>query len=386
MTNDQFAIFAFFNHPAMLGWLAATAAPLLIHLLSRRRYREMPWAAMQYLLAAVRKSARRVRIEQWLLLTVRTAIIVTAVVALAEPALEHAGLSFVSGQRTHKLFVLDASYSMGYRAADRSLFERAKELAGRIVDESSQGDGFTLVLLASPPRVVVGNPAFEWAEFKDELDHLRLLDGGADLPATLAKVEEVLDAARRDNTRLTHHEIYFLTDLGKNTWLPNLRGADAAAEFRQRSERLAAQASIVVADLGQDAAENLAVESLSVAEPYATVGRELKFEAVVRNYGRQPRTRQLVELYVDGRRAGEDHVDLPAGGAAQAALTYRFDTPGEHQLEIRVAGDLLDVDNHRWRAVPVAGRLRVLCVNGKPSGGTYQGATDYLVVALAPHG
>jgi hypothetical protein len=30
--------------------------------------------------------------------------------------------------------------------------------------------------------------------------------------------------------------------------------------------------------------------------------------------------------------------------------------------------------------------LRVLCVNGKPAGGAFQGATDYLVVALAPHG
>jgi uncharacterized membrane protein len=385
MTNDP--LLAFFNHPGMLGWLALAAAPLLIHLLSRRRYREMPWAAMQYLLAAVRKSARRMRIEQWLLLAVRTAIIVSVVAALAEPSLENAGIGFVSGQRTHKLFVLDASYSMAYRAADKTLFERAKELAARIVDESSQGDAFTLVLLASPPRVVVGTPAFERAAFHAELDHLRAVDGGADLAATLVRVEEVLDTARRDATRLTRHEIYFFTDLGKNTWLPNSRGAEAAAEFRQRSERLANHAAIVVADLGQDGAENLAIESFSVAEPYATTGRELTFESVVRNYGRTQHTRQLVELYVDGRRAGEDHVDLPPGAAAQAVLTYRFDTPGEHQLEVRLAGgDLLDVDNHRWRALPVAGKLRVLCVNGKPSGGTYQGATDYLVVALAPYG
>ncbi|MGH7191932.1 MAG: hypothetical protein ACREJM_00180, partial [Candidatus Saccharimonadales bacterium] len=30
--------------------------------------------------------------------------------------------------------------------------------------------------------------------------------------------------------------------------------------------------------------------------------------------------------------------------------------------------------------------LRVLCVNGKPAGGSFQGATDYLMVALAPNG
>ena len=46
-----------FTQIGMLWWLAAAAAPLLIHLLSRRRYREVSWAAMEYLLAAC-KSGR----------------------------------------------------------------------------------------------------------------------------------------------------------------------------------------------------------------------------------------------------------------------------------------------------------------------------------------
>ena len=44
-----------FGNLAMLGWLGAAAAPLLIHLWSRQQYREAPWAAMQFLLAAMRK-------------------------------------------------------------------------------------------------------------------------------------------------------------------------------------------------------------------------------------------------------------------------------------------------------------------------------------------
>ena len=84
-------LLALWVHPAMLGWLAAAAAPLVIHLLSRRRYREVPWAAMQYLLAAVRKNSRRIRIENWLLLAVRTALIAAVVLAVAEPMLEAHG-------------------------------------------------------------------------------------------------------------------------------------------------------------------------------------------------------------------------------------------------------------------------------------------------------
>ena len=55
----------------MLGWLAVAAAPLLIHLWSRHRFREAPWAAMQFLLAAMRKNARRLQLQQWLLMAVQ---------------------------------------------------------------------------------------------------------------------------------------------------------------------------------------------------------------------------------------------------------------------------------------------------------------------------
>jgi hypothetical protein len=379
-------LLAFFNHPAMLAWLAAAAAPLVIHLLSRRRYRETQWAAMQYLLAAVRKNSRRIRIEQWLLLALRTLLIVFVVFAVAEPYLTHSGLTLLSGGRTHKVLVLDASYSMAYRANDKTRFDHARELAARIVAESSQGDGFTLVLLASPPRVVIGTPVFEEHDFLEELENLRVADTDADLPATLAKVEEILASVRRDYSRLNRTEVFFLTDLGRNTWMPDLRGAAAVADFGGQSERLAAAATLVVADLGQDGAENLAVTALRSLEPYITLARDTTLEADLHDFGRQSRGRQLVELFVDGRRAGESHVDVPAGESITATFTYRFDTPGDHTVEVRAAGDLLETDNHRWLALPVASHLRVLCVNGRPSGGDFQGATDYLVVALAPNG
>ena len=379
-------ILAFFNHPAMLGWLVAAAAPLIIHLLSRRRYRQTQWAAMQYLLAAIRKNSRRIRIEQWFLLAVRTLILVLVACALAEPYLSHSGIPLLSGGRTHKVLVLDASFSMACKTNDKTRFERARELAQRIVSESSQGDGFTLVLLAAPPRVVVGTPVFERRDFLDELANLHVLDGDADLPATLAKVEEILASARREYSRLNREEIFFFTDLGRNTWVPDLRTATAVAEFRDRSQRLASSATLVVADLGQDGVDNLALTSLRPLGSFVTLARDATLEAELHNFGRQNRDRQSVELLVDGRRAGESQVDLPAGGSTTVAFNYRFDVPGDHTVEVRAPGDALDIDNHRWLALPAVEHLRALCVNGKPAGGDFRGATDYLVVALSPHG
>ena len=50
----------FANLPLLQFGIAATALPILIHLLNRRKYREMRWAAMRFLVAAMRKNQRRV--------------------------------------------------------------------------------------------------------------------------------------------------------------------------------------------------------------------------------------------------------------------------------------------------------------------------------------
>ena len=44
----------FANAPLLYG-LAAASVPILIHLLNRRKFREVHWAAMRFLLAAIRQ-------------------------------------------------------------------------------------------------------------------------------------------------------------------------------------------------------------------------------------------------------------------------------------------------------------------------------------------
>lgn len=371
------------------GWLAAAAAPILIHLWNRSSYRELPWAAMEYLLAALQRQTHRLRLEQLLLLVLRTLLIVLVVLAVIRvPFLERSGLAFSRGGATHRVLVIDGSYSMAYRSGPQSLFDRAKDLAQRIVRESPQGDAFTLVLMAAPPRVVVGTPAFEPAAMRDEIDNLELLHTGADLPATVAAVRRVVERAGRENPRLAGHKVkvYFLTDLQRTTWSPELGNA-AKDDFRRQSQALAKAASLVLIDLGQPGAENLAVTGLRSVDPVAVAGRSVTFEATVKNFGSQPRNRQAVQWLVDRRRSEEHVLDLPPGTEkATPRFSCRFQTPGDHTVEVRAQGDALEIDNHRYLVVPVRQSIRVLCINGRPSGEPFQGASDYLAVALRVSG
>ncbi len=365
------ALLSIFSNPWILVWLPVAAVPVLLHLWNRRQYREAPWAAMEYLLAAIEKNSRRVRIEQLLLLLIRTAVVLLVVFALAKPFIGSVAARFASGQRQHQVFVLDASYSMQYTSADRSLLDVAKERIAQLVDESGQGDGFSLVVMADAPQVVVGKAVFDKSSFRDEVAQVMPIDGGANLTAALAAVENVIVEAKREQPQLTAHSVTIFTDLQRTTWEPAAESAadDDAAESRPVDGQLAklrAHGPVEIVPLGTSGADNLAVTQLAIAEPFATIRQPVQIQATVHNYGGQPRSRQLVELMVNDRRVDQQFVDIPAGESSPPILfQYRFDAPGEHAVAIAVAADSLEVDNHRYLSVPVKAYLNALLVSGK---------------------
>jgi hypothetical protein len=79
-------LFAFFGTWALTLGVAAGAAsiPIIIHLLNRRRFRIVIWAAMKFLLAAQKQNTRRMRLEQLLLLAVRVLLVLLIVGAMAD--------------------------------------------------------------------------------------------------------------------------------------------------------------------------------------------------------------------------------------------------------------------------------------------------------------
>ena len=78
MMYPPFAVFS----PALAAGAAAVAVgvPLLVHLLFRKRYQVVPWAAIRFLLVAERRHKRR--IDQWLLLALRTLALVLFLFAM----------------------------------------------------------------------------------------------------------------------------------------------------------------------------------------------------------------------------------------------------------------------------------------------------------------
>ena len=355
-------------------WAAAAALPILIHLLNRRQYREEPWAAMEYLLRAMKKNSRRIRIEQMLLLVIRALILILAALAWMD-LIYNSGAAGPSGSggNTHTVLLIDGSYSMAARQGDATRFEQAKELAAEVVDAADRGDAFTLVLMAEPPQIIIGQPAFDPQDVKQEIADLQMPHGGASLSASLASVDKLLQDVREKHRRIDSQRVCILSDLGATTW-----NDVTSDEIDNRIRRIAEAAPTTLFDVGADGVENAAVTSFALRDAYVVAGHDVVFQAQIRNFGPGDRSNERVQLIVNDRPASEKSLDIAAGDEAAIAFTHRFDAPGEHVVQVRLPEDQLGIDNHRYLSVPVRPALRVLCISGKP------GAADHVAIALSP--
>ncbi len=371
-----------FESPALLWGLALAAAPLIIHFLNKRRYRETSWAAMRFLLEAVRKNSRRLRIEQLILLAVRTLILLLVVLALAEPLVQHLGAYFQPRQPAHKIIVVDASLSMGLEVHEESLFDRAKQTARSIVEQGQQGDVFNVVRLSNiPPAAVVPVPSYQTAQVIEEIDQMQLPHGRGDLLGALVKVAELLKL----EPEVPRKEVIFISDFQRATWAPG--ATEDAARVRGLFKAIDEAGKLVLIDVGQNDAANVAVTAFEALDAFVTTARAARFKATVRNFGAERVTGRLIEFLVDDKLVEQRAVDLNAGGEAIEEFSMQFAYGGEHRVLVRLQSDPLPLDDLRWLAVPVKERIRVLCVSGGSAGSAAAARdTDYLELALAPGG
>src|SRR5438067_1235684 len=98
-----------FLNAIFLWGLALASVPIIIHILNRRRFTLVDWAPMKYLKLTIKTNRRRLRIEQLILLAIRTLAIIFIIFAVARPVLSKSGLGrFLGGHsRTSRLIVID---------------------------------------------------------------------------------------------------------------------------------------------------------------------------------------------------------------------------------------------------------------------------------------
>jgi len=423
------ALFAFFGiWETLLAAGIGVSVPVVIHLLNRRRYRIVTWAAMRFLLAAQRQNTKRMRIEQLLLLLVRAALILLIILAMASimPWAERLWAMFIPGGgplkgpgvRVHHLIVLDASLSMNVGGEDGTVFDFARQMALKKIKETSPGDGFSVLLMKENPAWIVGETSYDARKVAREVEETSATHGNASLPTTLNMIAAKL---AENANRFPAQAVYFFTDMQKATWANVPRSEPGGEEMQLRDlddilkaarrtgkdnvlAEIGKRAKVVFVDAGRDGVGNLAVTKLDIQDPYldvespfVTTGMEVKIPFAVRNFDTKEKKNLRIELLVGRAKEKADDptlslrvVDqklesLAPGDILNRTFIHRFTQPGTYAVRVQIEHDSLPVDDARTIIATVKETIPLLLVNGKTSPDRFDQATEYLRIALNPY-
>ena len=379
-------------YPALLGLGAAAAlVPIVIHLLSRRRVKPIRWAAMQWLLAALKRHQRRLRMENWLVLLLRVAALVLLGLGLSRWILTDSSLASLLRPKRTVILLLDTSYSTGAKDGARSVSDRVRAEADRVLSGLSKDD--TVAVLVSNdvtpdrtgthpavlvPRTVGREGA---ARAKEAVGNVRPTEAPADWGEALALAasNEVL---RPEDVNRT---LVWGTDLQARDWKKPADGNAADALAKGIRAVHAMPCAIRVVDASGGGARTL--PNLSVAE-VATDDRggdlfeksTLTLRVKAWNHGPDAVEGAFLRVFLDDqpspartvaldRLPPADPTTLDPGSTTATVRLSRdaaFQTAGAHSVRVEIAPrdedastDALGLDSRRFLALSVRAKLRV---------------------------
>jgi hypothetical protein len=407
---------------ALAGLVAATG-PIVIHLLNRRRYRQVSWAAMDFLRQALERNKRILHLRDLILLALRVLAVVLVGLALARPyyrgtafaavwhgiwlALGVIGLfgSAIWGavaadagkkqalavavgavwgllvawcgrnlatsrsddaamaesrrQPVHAVLLIDNSLSLKAESVGATLFDKAKAKAREFLVSLPAESRMTVIPVAGSEEPFTLDAYRHREDAEKAIEQLAAVDTTGQLRPAL----ESAVLACQQVTELPAKRAVLITDMQRS-----------AFQETDWGDLVAPLGGLQIAPVADDAPANVWLSDFHLEDGLASVESPCRFLARVESTGGDSPVAVLLRLLIDGVEVGSQTVDVAPGQTREVVFTHQLDGGADPEranfvlaeLELqtdRPAADRLAADNRRALVIPVVAALPVVFVD-----------------------
>lgn len=417
--------------------LGAIAIPIIIHLLNRKSAKDIDWGAMRFLLESLATRSRRIQLEEALLMACRCLLFGLMALAVMRPfvpatstipwlvvlpllliSVAAFGVSFTMwnfpkwrwilmggsfmvlllccllilvekyldlkrfGSHGHQdvALVIDGSSSMTLEVDGISNFDRAKQEAREIIENSHRGTAYSIILGGPSPQAQTDQPITSRPDLYQVLDGLEPTRGAMQAYDTLTLAALGLTQGFNANK-----QIVVISDgqqLGWETESPS-RWSFLSEAF----DNLPVRPKLIVRNLALPTQfRNISIAEVAFSRDVVGIDRPVTINVTVENTGTEAVTPSEIEVKVAGETLVDNTIGQLVPGASETVrFSYQFRKAGSHVIssEVKVTDELMQ-DNAYETAVNVLGSLKVLIVDGNPSERFIECASAFTALALAP--
>ncbi len=339
-----------FLNPIFLLGLFAAAIPILLHLLNLRKLKTVEFSTLRFLKEIQRSTIRRVRIRQWLLLLLRTLLIVFLVFAFSRPALRGSVASAIGASaRTTMVFLVDDSPSMSIRNEGGEIFGQVKGSAIQMSRLMRDGDEAYVIPLSQ----IRHKESFEMVRSPGDLQKAL-----ADCALSEERVtyRDALDAAAKvfSSSKNLNQELFLFTDGQASEFVVSSKPEDSSALFSDRVR-------LFLVSAGKNE-ENWGIASILPRTQIIVERKPVRLDVTVANEGENPVREGLLSVFLGGSRVVQKTLDILPGAETTVDVSILPQEGGYLHGSVEIDEDKFEGDNRRYFVLHVPKQIRVLIV------------------------
>ena len=365
--------------------LPLAAVPVIIHLYRGRQRDVVNWGAMQFLAAATTKGRSMQRLEELLLMFLRTAAVLALILALAQPMLRSS--LFGSAVDREVVLLLDNSLSMNRTVGKVAAGDLLTEKALAILDDLSSGDTVQLMLASGGGQWLTaeGIPADNVGkrQLSSLLEAVEPTLGSAKL---LDCLQSIVNSEPQNNP--SSRQVYVLSDNQAVSW--QLESTGAWQQLGSAREKSSIPTSLELVDCQLEEAEldNLAVMKLEASRQLVRPKERVELVARISNVGDVTSAKTVVEWRIDDEVFDTSELrSLSAGESTQVSTTLKQEDTGNFAITVQIqAEDQIALDGKASVVVEVSDELPILVVHDREADTARKTADQLFTAALGYEG
>lgn len=330
-----------FINISILSLLVAIAIPVLIHLFNKQRKKKVTFSSIRFLKSLEKNRLKRLKFYEYLLILLRTVLILTLVLAFARPTLISKSALVENGARSTCVILLDDGINMRRFDDKGNRFFRAVEIVHRIKAQYDSQDQVFVFPTSNPQKKFKSENFNHGLESSYRMGNWRL---------SIKEAEEIFN-----NNPNFNRELFIISDF---QFQKNLFDAN---------ELQLGDVSLTLIKIGDDQIPNISIDSVVVENQIFEINKPLTFKVHLNSSNIDPSLTTELHLFVNDQRVAHSRVPGSQMNKQVATLSYLPKFAGFISGYIEIGDDDFLADNRYYFVLNIPDKIKLMFVDDHPS-------------------
>lgn len=354
-----------FGNPAFLFGLSATAIPVVLHFIGRRKQNTVLFSTLRFLTLSHRKTSTRFRLIELFLLLIRILTIALIALAFAKPTLSFPSKLSLVEKADNICILIDSSLSMRLEEKGVINFEKAKGSAEEIIAKTSPDAVISVIFFSDRVESAISATR----DKQSLLQFIKKQNCGYGTSNISVGLNKAINTAEINGSG--EIVIIIITDMQKNSFTGNIPAVPSNAKI------------IFMDTVLPKKFINSAVRGIRF-EPAFSV-RNVKSDVIVdaKNFGNSAYN-GAIKFFLNGIEKVSAGTSIKPLQDKTESLQVVSSDSGFLQIKVSLSGDFLDADNEYFAVRETIDKIPVLCVGENATGNPYNDENLFLTSAINP--